>query len=141
MKRRLTRRCALPLLGGLAVAGTGLISNSVGDPIFFLIRKHKIAQARFEAAVKADKTVIGIGPEALAAYNVAADAVEELVRAEPASLAGCVALLNYVSECEHGPDGTEHDLQDEWPAGAEREMRRSLRATLVRLAAGVDEPS
>src|SRR5215217_5535782 len=128
MKHHLTRRHVLPLLGGLAVAGAGPASAAAGDPIFFLIKKHKVAHARFEAAAKVDETTAGIGPAALAAYNAAADTVDELVRTEPASLAGCIALLDYVCECEHRPDGTEHDLYDEWPAGAERELRRSLRA-------------
>lgn len=135
MKHHLTRRRALPLLGGLAAAGVGAAPAAAGDPIFSLINNHKVAYARFEAAAKVDETIAGIGPAALAAYNAAADAVDKLVRTEPASLAGCIALLDYVSEYEHKPDAIEHDLYDEWPPGAERELRRSLRAALARLAA------
>jgi hypothetical protein len=135
MKHRLTRRSALPLLGGLAVAAVEPAVATAGDPIFFLINKHKVAHARFEAAAKVDDTIAGIGPAALAAYNAAADVVEALVRTEPTSLAGCIALLDYIRACEHGPDGIEHDLYDQWPAGAERELRHSLRAALARLAA------
>ena len=130
----ITRRSTLPLLSGLAAAAGLPAGAETGDPIYRFVDNHRAAYVRFIAVVNQDDSGAGIGPATLAAYGEAADLFDQLIRTPPGTLAGCIALLHYLAQLEHGGAGVEHEFVQEWPPGAERELRQTLRQALARIA-------
>jgi hypothetical protein len=112
--------------GALAVAG---IANTVAigmskadvDPVFALIEDHRAAVAEYNRAEAVSGAIVMGRDEWEAAWAVtcaamdrSGDLLEALLRAEPATMAGAIALLNHLVQNEYlGVDwgGDEDDRQ------------------------------
>jgi hypothetical protein len=124
----LTRAVAATALAGAAGANVAAIALTTGldpapaDPVFDLIDQHRAAVAEYNRAeAVSGQIVIGLEWEAAFAVTSAAmdrsyDLLEVLLRAQPATIAGAIALLEHLGQDEY--------LGVDWGGGAHE--RRTL---------------
>jgi hypothetical protein len=116
------RRFLLSAAGGAVTAAIPVAALAVGpDPIFAAIERHRELSAEYTAAVDVSSKIED-GPEFEAADAIAGDrcgelldCAEELIRLEPTSLAGVIALIRYVASLEEWQTPRDPDEFDGQP--------------------------
>ncbi len=91
------------------------------DPVFAAIESHQLMQVAFEASSELDK-MIGLGPESLCAFDQWVGSFDAMIRTEPRTVMGAIALLDHLLEL--GADG--------WPGGIDVvDVLGSIRSALL----------
>jgi hypothetical protein len=121
---------AVPLPGEIAVPHRNFPAGAGADPFYAAIQAQRRAWANFEASVLEDRD-----PElapTYAALDMAFSQTDALAATVPTTLAGVVALLEYLHRFESviPPD----DWFDGLPGGFETKVRESVRVVLKALA-------
>jgi hypothetical protein len=97
---KINRRSALTALAALpALAAPAAVIAAAPDPIFAAIEEHRAANLRLATAMQLDasRPADFDGPEA-ASWDEVNDAQMQLVDVTPTTVAGVVALLQYVED-------------------------------------------
>jgi hypothetical protein len=93
-----TRRRLLTtgLAGATAIAATGLPAGAAetADPVFAAIEAHRVALAEVER----QESGLGLPDATDEAYADEGEAITDLVRTTPTTVAGCAALLRHLQE-------------------------------------------
>jgi hypothetical protein len=127
-----TRRAALAGVpaGAAVVLAGGTVANTVAlaiprtadaDPIFAVIERHRVAVAEYNKAEAISGNIVGGSQDwkvtwavTSAAMDRKADLLEAVLRAQPTTMAGVIALLEHLGQDEFlGVDwgGDEHDRE------------------------------
>jgi hypothetical protein len=159
----LNRRDAVNLIvGGAGVSGFALADSvtraDTADPIFSLIERHRAELARYdvleatsEAARAEAYPVLPLPPEVhqtpeIAKYEACYDAWSDacnklfqaeraLVRTEPTSVAGAVAILRYAADLEQaGTEWLNYDVPEFSPEDARVNLLRTIASGLSKIA-------